>query len=104
MPIYEYKLVGDPCKFCGDRFEMMQDLDEPPFAACPACATPCKRLISAPRIGRNVEGNGGKIDTANVERNGMARWKKTAPGVYERTAGSDASGPRYLFKDGSTAD
>lgn len=41
MPTYEYR-----CPRCG-RFEAFQSIKEEALAACPTCASPVKRLISA---------------------------------------------------------
>lgn len=44
MPIYEYE-----CASCGERFERLQRLSDPPPEKCPACgAATVERLLSAP--------------------------------------------------------
>lgn len=45
MPIYEYE-----CRSCGKRTELLQRMDEPPLAACPACGGEVRKLISAPAV------------------------------------------------------
>ncbi len=41
MPIYEYN-----CKACGNHFECMQKISEPPIAPCPKCGSTADRIIS----------------------------------------------------------
>ncbi|MFA4875320.1 MAG: zinc ribbon domain-containing protein [bacterium] len=41
MPIYEYN-----CKSCGNQFECMQRITEPPIAPCPKCGSTADRIIS----------------------------------------------------------
>ena len=41
MPIYEYA-----CKSCGEHFECMQKISEPPIAPCPKCGDTADRTIS----------------------------------------------------------
>lgn len=103
MPIYEYKLLGQ-CPFCPARFEQFQNVDDAPLTRCTACDLPCKRVVSLPAIKKYDRGHGGVLNAANLERQGMARWEKRGNGVYERTAGTDENGPRYLFKDGTVAE
>lgn len=43
MPIYEYE-----CRSCGKRTELIQRMDDPPLAACPACGGEVKKMFSAP--------------------------------------------------------
>ena len=45
MPIYEYE-----CRSCGKRTELLQRMDDPPLAACPACGGEVKKLFSAPAV------------------------------------------------------
>ena len=59
--------------------------------------------MSAPNLKKYDRGHGGALSASNLERQGMARWEKRGDGTCERTAGTDENGPRYLFKDGSTA-
>lgn len=41
MPIYEYH-----CADCGEEFEFLQKMSDPPLATCPKCQKQVKRLIS----------------------------------------------------------
>src|SRR5437870_9894473 len=44
MPVYEYGCEA------GHRFEVTQKFSDRPITACPTCAQPVSRLISAPAI------------------------------------------------------
>ena len=50
MPIYEYKAVGDGCRYCRRRFEVRQNINEPPLGKCPRCGAAVRRLFSRPHI------------------------------------------------------
>jgi putative FmdB family regulatory protein len=45
MPLYEYQ-----CTNCGERVEILQRVDDPPFGHCPKCGGEMKKLLSAPAI------------------------------------------------------
>lgn len=45
MPLYEYQ-----CQACGERVEVIQKLNDPPYAHCPKCSGDMKKLVSAPAI------------------------------------------------------
>jgi len=45
MPLYEYQ-----CQACGERVEVIQKFDDPPYAHCPKCGGDMKKLLSAPAI------------------------------------------------------
>lgn len=84
MPIYEYQPSGEAhCEHCVQGFDAMQKIDEPPLAVCPKCLAPVVRVISAPRIARP----GPSLDRANLEKHGFTQYRKSAKGVYEKTAG-----------------
>ena len=44
MPLYEYR-----CPRCG-TFEQVKKFSDPPLTACPTCARPVEKLLSAPAI------------------------------------------------------
>ena len=102
MPIYEYEAETEGCPFCPGRFEALQDAGEPPLLACPTCDAPCHRVISRPNIKKYDRAQSGTLSKANLERQGFVRYERGGSGVWERTAGSDAQGPRVLKKDGSS--
>ena len=43
MPLYEYH-----CQTCGNRYEVLQRLSDPPLEICEDCGGKLKKLISAP--------------------------------------------------------
>jgi putative FmdB family regulatory protein len=45
MPLYEYQ-----CQACGERHEVIQKLNDPPYEHCPKCGGDMKKLLSAPAI------------------------------------------------------
>lgn len=51
MPIYEYS-----CKSCGNHFECMQKISEPPIAPCPKCGDTADRIISMTAFALKGEG------------------------------------------------
>jgi putative FmdB family regulatory protein len=105
MPIYEYR-----CGSCGERFERLQKLADPPVDACPACGSPVGRLISPPAI--QFKGSGfyitdyvksgkdGKDAAASAGRDGAATKpaeptagpaEKPAPSTTAKTEASSKS-------------
>jgi putative FmdB family regulatory protein len=45
MPLYEYQ-----CTNCGERMEILQGVNDPPYEHCPKCGAEMKKLVSAPAI------------------------------------------------------
>lgn len=45
MPLYEYQ-----CTNCGERAEILQRVNDPPYEHCPKCGAEMKKLLSAPAI------------------------------------------------------
>lgn len=45
MPIYEYE-----CLSCGERFDEMQKLSDPPVAACRLCKGKVRKLLGTPAL------------------------------------------------------
>jgi putative FmdB family regulatory protein len=90
MPIYEYQASGDQhCEHCADGFELLRKISDPDLDQCPQCKAAVIRKISA----SNVGGSGPSLDSANIEKHGFTQYKKSAKGVYEKTAGK---GPRFI--------
>jgi putative FmdB family regulatory protein len=50
MPYYEYMSAQENsnCKYCKDKFEVIQLMNELPLTKCPECQMPVKKLISCP--------------------------------------------------------
>ena len=92
MPIYEYKPVSNShCPNCAEGFEVLQKIADAPLTACPKCAAPVKRIVSAP----NISSSGPSLAPANLEKHGFTQYRKTGPGSYEKTAGA---GPETIEK------
>jgi len=45
VPIYEYK-----CSRCGETFEVIQKIEDPPVKKCLKCGGPVKKIISPPAL------------------------------------------------------
>jgi putative FmdB family regulatory protein len=45
MPLHEYE-----CLKCGERSEILQKLNDPPYTHCPKCGGDVKKLLSSPAI------------------------------------------------------
>jgi putative FmdB family regulatory protein len=45
MPIYEYE-----CFLCGERFERIQRVSDPPITTCPHCSGSVRRLLGVPAL------------------------------------------------------
>lgn len=95
MPIYEYIASSDlTCGHCKAGFETLQPLDSPRLTACPECGNPVTRRISAPNIGATGQD---ALKQKNLEQHGFTQYRKSAKGVYEKTAGK---GPDMIMDDG----
>ncbi|PKL95822.1 MAG: FmdB family transcriptional regulator [Gammaproteobacteria bacterium HGW-Gammaproteobacteria-8] len=94
MPIYEYINSAEPgCDHCRGGFTRLEKLADPPLGTCPACATPVRRVISAPRV---VSGKAHMLKESSIEKAGFTQYKKIGKGVYEKTAGK---GPGIIKND-----
>ena len=93
MPIYEYAPLSGQCEQCSGLFEVFQHMSDDRLTACPDCAQPCERRISAVALG-------GRYSTSDaaVKKSGFTKYKKNGDGVYERTVGT--GGPEHLFRGG----
>ena len=60
MPIYEYRAKdrGRACEHCRNGFEVLQNMSDPPLAACPKCGAAVQKLISAPSVGKMASRDG----------------------------------------------
>ena len=91
MPIYEYAPLSGQCDRCKGLFTVFQHMREDKLSACPDCAQPCERQISAVALG-------GKYSTSDqsIKRLGLTKYQKSGDGVYERTVGT--GGPEHLIR------
>lgn len=91
MPLYEYSPLSGQCDQCNGVFEVFQRMAEDKLTACPTCAKPCERRISAVALG-------GKYNTndSTIKRLGLTKYQKNGDGHYERTVGTE--GPEHLIR------
>ena len=91
MPIYEYAPTSGQCDKCNGRFEVMQRMADARLTACPTCAQPCERRISAVALGGTYA-----VTDDKIKQSGLTKYKKAGDGVYERTAGT--GGPDIIHR------
>jgi putative FmdB family regulatory protein len=71
LPLYEYQCPKD------GTFELVRKFSDPPLEACPTCAGPIEKLVSAPAI--QFKGSGWYItDYARKSTGGEAAGNKDA--------------------------
>lgn len=81
MPIYEYCCVA-----CGQRFEYMQSISEPPKTTCESCGGDLKKLVSATSF--QLKGDGWYKDLYSSPK------KKSDAGSATSSDGSAKSGDK----------
>ena len=91
MPIYEYAPTSGQCDKCNGRFEVMQRMADARLTACPTCAQPCARRISAVALGGTYA-----VTDDKIKHSGLTKYEKAGDGVYERTAGT--GGPDIIHR------
>jgi putative FmdB family regulatory protein len=84
VPLYEYESDGGHCKFCKDRFEVLQRLGEPALTACPECGQPCHRVFSS---FASVKSIGDGLSPTKLAQKGFTQYKRAGDGQYEKTCG-----------------
>jgi putative FmdB family regulatory protein len=86
LPIYEYM-----CTSCGDRFEVMQRLSDPPLSDCQLCKGKVRKLLGTPAL--QFKGTGWYI-TDYAGKNGSAPsngpTKDSTKDSKEPASGGDA--------------
>ena len=93
MPLYEYHCPKD------GTFELVRKFSDPPLEACPTCAGPIEKLVSAPAI--QFKGTGWYItDYARKSTGGEASGNKDAG---KKDGGKAEGGKSESSKDGSAA-
>ena len=75
MPIYEYEHDGEGCAL-GKIFERRQSVNDAPFACCPTCGRPVRRLISRSNV-RSAKSDSELRDL------GFTKLVRRDKGVYE---------------------
>ncbi|RLB27081.1 MAG: hypothetical protein DRG71_00500 [Deltaproteobacteria bacterium] len=81
MPIYEYEAIESArgCNQCRRRFEVLQDINEPPVDRCPSCGQRVRKVMSwcrAAVIEKSEEHTRVERQIAEYEREGM--WSHAA--------------------------
>lgn len=87
MPIYAYEALVPGCPHCAEGFEVLQDLDEPPLAACPQCGREVHRVIGEVAMKVRVAS-----DPESAARKGFTTYRRVGKGQYEKVAGEGAEG------------
>jgi len=80
MPIYEYR-----CRKCGNEFELIQKLSDPPPEGCPKCEGEVEKLISAPSF--QLKGSGWYL----TDYAGKGSSPSSGEGKSESSKSSDSS-------------
>ncbi|PZQ19457.1 MAG: FmdB family transcriptional regulator [Rhodanobacter denitrificans] len=95
MPIHHYRPreADTGCPQCRAGFDLLQRLADPALTACPSCAAPVERVISAPQV---VSGGAHHLRESNVAKNGFTQYRRIGKGLYEKTAGK---GPDVISGD-----
>ena len=82
MPVYEYEHVFDECEMCGQRFAVVQSLDEPNLEYCPCCGLEVKRVVS-----QVSSLKGRPFKASEAAKKGFTTWKKSGEGEWEKIDG-----------------
>ena len=90
MPIYQYMPDQENCEHCRKGIELLQRLSDPAADACPQCAAPIHRVISAPQV---VSGQAHRTSESHAGKHGFTQYKRAGKGVYEKTVGK---GPAFI--------
>ena len=81
MPIREYICVDESksCPRCGQLFERLEHLNDPPLTVCHECGNPVKRVLSAPSFQRHASNLDDRAKSA-----GFHKLKRLGKGEYEK--------------------
>tara|TARA_B100000959_G_scaffold122242_1_gene128350 strand:+ start:865 stop:1224 length:360 start_codon:yes stop_codon:yes gene_type:complete len=82
MPLYEYE-----CGDCGERFEQIQRLSDPPEKVCPSCGGAVEKQLSSPAI--QFKGTGWYV-TDYAKKSGAPASNEGAGKNESAGAGKDA--------------
>ena len=86
MPLYVYEPDGDKrCEKCAERFEVLQNVNDPPLAQCPDCGQPVHRVFSP---FQPMKGTKSMLSPKNLGKLGFTQYKRAGGGHYEKTCGS----------------
>jgi putative FmdB family regulatory protein len=100
LPLYEYHCPKD------GTFELVRKFSDPPLEACPTCAGPIEKLVSAPAI--QFKGTGWYItDYARKSTGGEAAGNKDAgkkDGAADKGGGAASETSKGTSSTASTSD
>jgi hypothetical protein len=87
MPLYVYQETL-PDGSDGERFEILQKVDDPPLTQHPATGNPVRRVITAAWTPKPFLGHDKKeqLSDRNLEKLGFTKYVK-GKGGYEKTTG-----------------
>jgi hypothetical protein len=98
MPTYVYEVVNHDGS-SGERFELVQGMNEPPLEKHPESGLPVRRVFLPPMVGGRW-GDSSMVRSVNddkkLERLGFTKYVKSGDGTYEKTVGS---GPDTISRD-----
>ena len=97
MPTYEYVTINDDGSE-GERFEVVQSMQEDALSTHPETGQPVKRVISAPSLSLNHSdaSDKSKLSDKNLDRLGFTKYQKSGEGTWEKRAGK---GPDSITRD-----
>ncbi|MCC5840107.1 MAG: hypothetical protein JJT96_08285 [Opitutales bacterium] len=96
MPVYVYETIL-PDNRGGERFEMIQSMNEPALTAHPLTGEPVRRVIQPPNIASKYTPGQtrARLDNKNVEKAGFTKYERDkVTGRYHKVAGKQ--GPSTL--------
>ena len=97
MPRYVYEVVsesGEP----GERFEVVQQMTDPPLTTHPTTGQPVRQVFTPPWIAGKFSPLSSERSVNNdkkLERLGFTKYVKSGDGTYEKTVGK---GPDMIRK------
>ena len=98
MPTYVYEVVMKNGTG-GERFELVQGMNEEPLATHPESGEPVRRVFLPPMVGGrwgDEKMARGVNDDKKLERLGFTKYVKSGDGTYEKTVGK---GPKHISGD-----
>lgn len=92
MPTYVYEIIST-----GERFEVIQGMDEPSIVKHPESGEPVKKVFLPPHLGiKHTAGTSQKLlDNKNIEQAGFTKYEKDKlTGQYHKVVGKE--GPKIF--------
>jgi len=91
MPIYEYEVIL-PDAQGGDRFEILQSMQDAALTTHPLTGEPVRRVLQVPNLStRYTPGSTAKkLENGKLEKAGFTKYERDKlTGKYHRTAGKE---------------